>query len=247
MSTGGPTPLRLNIFAATLEDILRTAPRNLSISKLDDRGDPLRRIHPEKVRRLQQSLVIPGRFPTLNPDEMDFVIEEFGLDREEELRLRGAIIATTVEALLYNRGVSAEGALAAGQQIMPAVFAALRDLDHKSGNFGTFRQGSLSSVLPPTSIEEAFDTVLESALVEIDRATLALHMFRGVRLQQERTDRAREARDAFASALLKLHDAWQRIQTNPEWSTYRVIAHTRIEAWEREVKSGLEAAESQLE
>ena len=97
MATQDTSMKRWNIFAAELEDML--ASRGVNLSLLDNRAS----IHREKVRRLRQSLLKPKSFPILSTDEMDKVIRVFGLNDTEVLRLRAAMLATSIEKMLIDR------------------------------------------------------------------------------------------------------------------------------------------------
>ena len=109
MNTNEPVKRRWNLFARELEDILTN--HSLRLGQLDDRAG----IHREKVRRLQKSLKVPKSFPTLNPSEMDVVIESCFLTENEVFRLRAAIIATSVEAMLMDR-INQDDALKAAER-----------------------------------------------------------------------------------------------------------------------------------
>src|SRR5579859_204278 len=86
-----------NLFARVLQEIL--VAHGVGLGHLDDRAN----IHPEKVRRLQRSLQAPKSFPVLNIEEMEQVITVFRLNRQEKVRLRAAILATSVEETLMDR------------------------------------------------------------------------------------------------------------------------------------------------
>src|SRR5690242_18013470 len=88
---------RWNLFARELADIL--AVNHLGLGHLDDRAG----IHREKVRRLIQSLSAPKSFPVLNAEEMELVIQKFQLGDEDVLRLRAALLATSIEKTLMDR------------------------------------------------------------------------------------------------------------------------------------------------
>jgi hypothetical protein len=99
-----------NLFARVLQDML--AEHGLGLGHLDDRTN----IHPEKVRRLQRSLKVPKSFPVLNIDEMEQLITALRLNRQEKIRLRAAILATSIEETLMDR-INQEDALKAAEQI----------------------------------------------------------------------------------------------------------------------------------
>src|SRR5436190_2098089 len=101
---------RWNLFARELENIL--AARGLKLGLLDDRVG----IHREKVRRLQQSLLTPKRFPVLNPEEIDLLVQAFHLSEGEWVRLQAAMLATAIERMLMER-IDQDNALLASEQI----------------------------------------------------------------------------------------------------------------------------------
>jgi hypothetical protein len=102
---------RWNLFARELEDILLAHGKHLG--DLDDQTED---IHREKVRRLQRSLLKPKSFPVLNPEEIELIVEKFGLSEEERVRLRAAILATAIERVLMDR-IDPDDALLASEQI----------------------------------------------------------------------------------------------------------------------------------
>ncbi|HEY1353902.1 MAG TPA: hypothetical protein VGF67_30190 [Ktedonobacteraceae bacterium] len=111
-------PVQWNIFARELEALLQT--RGLIVSLLDDRGIVF---HREKVRRLQQSLRLPGLLITLNPEEMERLTAVLGLNEQEQHRLHAALFATAVEMVLLHR-LPADAALAAAENAFQLLFAA---------------------------------------------------------------------------------------------------------------------------
>src|SRR5262249_24910839 len=149
-----------------LEDLLQA--RQLGLGHLDDRAW----IHREKVRRLQRSLQVPKSFPVLNPEEMEAVIEAFGLGEEEVLRLRAALLVTAIEDLLMDR-IGPEQALEAAEQLLQLVQASLQERTLVSVR--AMRGGVPMSYEPAA---EEIDQELEVALRAIERATLALHLSR---------------------------------------------------------------------
>jgi hypothetical protein len=110
-----------NIFARELADVLQV--HGLRLGHLDDRAVVL---HPEKVRRLQQSLRTPTHFPVLNPDELDRLSAIVDLSDEERSRLRAALIATAVERTLMDR-LDPPTALLAANDVFEICLAAMRE------------------------------------------------------------------------------------------------------------------------
>ena len=206
MQTNESVTKRWNLFARELEDILGT--RGIRLSQLDDHVG----IHREKVRRLRRSLQISKSFPNLNPDEMDQVIEFYRLTDDEVLRLRAAIIATSIEAMLMNR-INQEDALKAAEQILPVIESALRQYIAETSGIGALRGGTALIDDNCTDI----DTALDSALDAIDRGTMALHLSRNVFSARERLERMYEARDNFATALAELGEADKAIRVTEVW------------------------------
>jgi hypothetical protein len=101
---------RWNLFARELEEVLNA--HGLRLGHLDDRVG----IHREKIRRLQQSLLMPKSFPVLNSEEMELLIQTFNLSEEERTRLRAALLATAIERMLMDR-IDQDNALHASEQI----------------------------------------------------------------------------------------------------------------------------------
>jgi hypothetical protein len=209
-----------NYFAEVLEAVLKEENSSWRLSSLDDKGVIGERVHPEKVRRLLQSQKVPGKFPVLNPDELEHVIKTFGLEAYH-LRLRAAILATSIQKFLHEREMSPESALKAAQIIMPAIFQALQEAEAKQ-EIEVFRQGNDAPVKQVNTMEEAqevlVDTILENALMEIDRGTLVLHLLENVQSNAENIERVHEATLAFEAALHQLQIAEERIQRDPSTS-----------------------------
>jgi hypothetical protein len=211
-----------NLFARVLQEIL--AAHNVGLGHLDDRAH----IHPEKVRRLQRSLKVPKSFPMLNSDELAQIIAIFGLNRKEKLRLRAAVLATSVEATLMDR-IQQDDALRAAEQILPIIERALEEHEYELMGIGAIKGGE-------TRMEEnEIDRKLGGALAIIDHATLLLYLSNNADSQLERVECAQQARDNFASALTQLDDANTEIKHNAAWSV-----------WHDEAANGLVAAQERL-
>src|SRR5260370_1423805 len=164
-----------NLFASVLQEIL--AAHGLGLGHLDDRAN----IHREKVRRLKLSLKVPKSFPVLNIDEMEQVIAVFQLNRNEQIRLRAAILATSIEETLMDR-INPEDALKAAEHIFGMIEQALREHAHDLIGIGAIKGGSMLSG------EGEIDRKLGNALTAIDHATLALHLTRNPDSQWYRVD-----------------------------------------------------------
>ena len=196
---------RWNLFARELEDILTA--HNSKLGLLDDRMD----IHREKVRRLQQSLLTPKRFPVLNPDEIDLLVQTFHLSEEEWVRLRAAMLATAIERVLMDR-IDLDNALLASEQI----YTILRD-----GLQAQLGQGSGMGLIrgeEGDSIEEAEeDMALPEVCNALDDANLALQLSYHVTSHRERLKKTKEAQTHFTEALTeldRLDTAWKSL---PNW------------------------------
>jgi hypothetical protein len=206
MQTKESVMKRWNLFARELEDILNT--RGIRLSQLDDHVG----IHREKVRRLRRSLQIPKSFPTLSPDEMDKVIDFYCLTEDEMLRLRAAIIATSIEAMLMNR-INQNDALKAAEQILPIIELALQQHITETSGIGALRGGSIMGDEIYTDVDMALDTALDA----IDRGIMALHLSRNVLSAMDRLEQMYRARDNFAVALAELEEADNAIQVTEVW------------------------------
>ncbi len=205
-----------NLFARELQTILQE--HGADLGKLDNRAA----IHPEKVRRLQHSLSIPKRFPTLSPADLDDVIQAFQLSRDDTLRLRAAVLATAVQRILMDR-VVADEATRAAEYIYGVVLSSLRsEAESLSGVRGS---ASKEYLMSDDNTENAeLDAALEALLDAIDRGTLALHLSHDAASQDERIERLREAVAAFELAVETLSNLDREIQLSPSWRHWRAEA-----------------------
>jgi hypothetical protein len=207
---------RWNIFARELEDIL--ADHGLRLGQLDDRAF----IHREKVRRLRKSLERSKSFPVLNPTEMDEVIDSIQLDNYEVLRLRSAIIAASIQEMLFER-IDAENAYIAVEQIFPTIMMAMENHKDEIRGLSTMRNDT------PLSHEETEgERALEPALLAIDRATKALHLGRDGETRSERLERLQQAATGFGTAQMLLSMLDDQIKISEEW-----------QFWSTEAQNGL--------
>jgi hypothetical protein len=223
MKTNETPPGGWNLFASVLQEIL--AAHGLGLGHLDDRAN----IHREKVRRLQLSLKVPKSFPVLNIDEMEQVITIFRLNRKEKIRLRAAILATSIEETLMDR-INPDDALKAAEQILGIIELALQEHAHDLAGIGAVKGGSIMM-----SEESEIDRKLGNALTAIDHATIALHLSRNADAQVERVERAHQARDGFTLAIVELDKAAPALKANDTW-----------QVWHDEAQNGLTAAQSRL-
>ena len=213
-----------NLFARVLQEVL--ASHGLSLGHLDDRV----KIHPEKVRRLQRSLVVPKSFPVLNIDEMEQVFLVLRLSRAEKTRLRAALLATAIEETLMDR-INQYDALRAAEQIFPIIEQALHTYAHELVGIGAVKgQGT-----EPTDDDEEIEHELGGVLAAIDHATLALHLSRNADTQAERIERARQARDGFQSTQLLMTTIDASIKCLEAW-----------QVWYDEAERGLKSAVQRL-
>ena len=223
METYETPPGGWNLFASVLQEIL--AAHGLGLGHLDDRAN----IHREKVRRLQRSLKVPKSFPVLNIDEMEQVITTFGLNRKEKIRLRAAVLATSIEETLMDR-ISPDDALKAAEQILGIIEQALQEHAHDLAGIGAVKGGSIMM-----SEESEIDRKLGNALTAIDHATIALHLSRNADSQVERVECAQQARASFMAALAELDKAASILKVNDAWLV-----------WHDEAQNGLTAAQNRL-
>jgi hypothetical protein len=223
METYETPPGGWNLFASVLQEIL--AAHGLGLGHLDDRAN----IHREKVRRLQRSLKVPKSFPVLNIDEMEQVITTFGLNRKEKIRLRAAVLATSIEETLMDR-ISPDDALKAAEQILGIIEQALQEHAHDLAGIGAVKGGSIMM-----SEESEIDRKLGNALTAIDHATIALHLSRNADSQVERVECAQQARASFMAALAELDKATPMLKANDAWLV-----------WHDEAQDGLTAAQNRL-
>lgn len=183
------SPVRWNIFARELEDIL--AARGLRLGHLNDRGVVY---HPEKVRRLQHSLTSPEHLTTLNPEEMERLTAIMQLTDHEQQRLRAALLATAVEMVLMDR-VDPETALMASDDVFNILFAAMK------AQPGMVMARNVKGVAMIGDADILGDATFTQALDLIDRATLALHVSRYAPLLQAQVVHARQAYDGFTRSI----------------------------------------------
>lgn len=205
---------RWNLFARELQDILATY--NLGLGHLDDRAG----IHREKVRRLTQSLYTPKSFPVLNPEELEQVIQTFQLSDEEVLRLRAALLATSIEKTLMDR-IHQDDALLAAEQAFPIILKALRE---QISGLSAVRKGDGG----PDS-NDAGDR-LDSIREAIDDAEMALNLSHGVHARRRRVETAHYARTRFQKALAELERVRSRTATLQVWQHYYERAQAGLAA-----------------
>jgi hypothetical protein len=213
--------MRWNIFARELQDIMQAHGNALGV--IDDRTA----IHREKVRRLQKSLLTPKRFPLLSPNDLDMLIQEFELSPDEVIRLRAAVLATSVEATLMGR-ISQHDALRAAEQVFEITLDSLRIEDNA---FQSVRHGGeYTSQASPDSDGDA--SVPESALAAIDWAMLSIHLAMQSNSSLQRLTYLRQARETFDFALEELDVAEDA---------------TAADVWREEANQGLTIVTTELD
>ena len=222
MGTTDHEPAKWNIFARELESILHH--RGYRLGHLNDRSH----IHPEKVRRLQQSLRVP-RFNLLSPDELELVSIDFGFTYDERLRLRAAILATAVEDLLMSR-IEADDALTASEQVFDVLLVVLRTQSDDNSGMGAVKGLIQIERATSTSAVDPQDA-LDSAITDIDRAYLLLHLaYIGEPTARFRF--ATQAQDTFSHTLTSFERLDVSVLDVDEWAF-----------WRNEAQRGLKLAE----
>jgi hypothetical protein len=207
-----------NLFARVLEEILNV--HGYHLSSLDGRTQ----IHPEKVRRLQQSLKVPKSFPVLNVDEIERVITTFHFNAHEQMRLEAALLTTFIEAKLMNR-IGSEAAFHTAERILPILEQALRD---QRINSCVVKGGLVFDETEP-------ERILENALTNVDQAMIDLHMSRSACALSDRIACAREAQAGFDAALTQLEEIAEPLKTSKTW-----------QVWHQEAQNGRTIAQQRL-
>lgn len=215
---------RWNLFARELEDLL--CKHGYDLNDLTREAG----LHPEKVRRLKQSLALP-KFHILNPEELEQVSMSFAFTGEEQLRLRAAILATAVEETLMNR-IDPENALRAAEEIFPLLVEALKHRYGRLSGLAATRGAGMGD--EATSINEILDPILE----RFDQAMLALHLSRQSQTDHERFEQATMAHDRFTNVLAHL-DALR--VTDPA-----IMQDAAWQLWYQETQKSLAMVENDL-
>ncbi len=225
MLMGIPRAPQWNIFARELAKLMSV--HGLKLSHLYNRQIVY---YPEIVRRLQQSLDRPGRFPILNPEELDRLISALHLTPSEENQLKAAIVATSIERTLMDR-INQDAALQAADDVFHIVFDAL---ESRTGPALSHIKGGVFFVEP----EIPDDPNLDTALDLIDRATIALYASKDASTPRVRVTTAREADDTFYAALMLLEGV-EHLS-----STTRSPDSDEKEHWRHQTRLGREMAQS---
>lgn len=193
-----------NIFARELQNVLRR--HNLDLSRLDDRVG----IHPEKVRRLVQSLSGPKSFPVLNVEEMDQLIAILNLSEDEIIHLRAAVLAASVERTLMDR-INQDDALQGANQIFPIILHALEEESEGNEGLGNTR-GDVGGVYNDDS-----DSTFAAAIESVDDGDRALRMSYDMSNSKRQKHYAQSAYNAYEEALTQLNLLPHNFQSVQLW------------------------------
>jgi len=216
------TRIRWSLFARELEDIL--AVRELRLGQLDDRKDsrgaPL--VHHEKVRRLKRSLSTTKTTSMLSPEDLERVAKALQFTDEERKRLYAALLATSIENMLFGR-IPQDEALRVAEYLFPLLQEAI----DKSGDDGALSpvRGGASTVVDEDDADATeLDTRFEKALNALDQGMLALHLARSADRYQAQLDSARQAYEKFQTATRLLETATDLERGDEAWQFWRAEA-----------------------
>ncbi len=211
-----------NIFARELQNVLRR--HNLNLSQLDERVG----IHPEKVRRLVQSLSSPKSFPVLNVEEMDQLIKTLNLSEDEIIHLRAAILAASVERTLMDR-INQNDALQGANQILPIIIQALEEESESDQGLGNTRGTDITA-----DDNSSLDEVFRSVYVALDAGEDALNL--SSRMSSARkSSQLKLAVTQFSQAIEALKEIPSSMHTIGEWRYLQ-----------QQAQKGLKSAQEQL-
>jgi hypothetical protein len=212
-----------NIFAFELKKLLHNY--DMDLGHLDDRVG----IHRETVRRLKQSLGTPSSLPVLSREDTQMVIDTLQLSQEDILRLRAAVLATSIQRMLCDR-IEPEAARLAAEQLLPIIYKALIENANKRG-LGNVRTGDIDP-LEDSDIDQAFESILGA----IDCGIQELHLSYNVPSHRERVRRAYQAKASFDEAYTELDNESRHIKQLPQWKI-----------WVSEVEKGKKSALERLD
>ena len=212
-----------NIFAHELQNVLRHY--NLDLSLLDDRVG----LHPEKVRRLVQSLHSLRSFPILNVTEMDQLHNTLSLSADDTNRLHAAILAASIEKTLADR-INQNDAVHAANQIFPIILEALENEATGTQGLGNTRGGPDTDSADDSSLDESFG----QAFAAIDAGEQALSL--GSRMSStKKASQLQLAVTSFTEALQILNELPDYVRRGAEWRH-----------WQQDAQQGLALAREQL-
>lgn len=213
-----------NIFARVLEKILHV--HGYTLWQLRT----LAGIHTEKIGRILRSLSEP-KFNVLSPDDLDRVVQACKFTPDEDMQLRAAVLATAVEKMLMDR-INHLDALAAGEQVYPILYRALKKREGSSGGLSEAKGTALPVATPFPS--QAHDATLEPVIDDIDASLLLLYLADtsdGI----DGAQYAQLARSRFLTILALLEDMESEVSSSPAWLV-----------WHAETLSGLAHAEQRI-
>lgn len=113
---------------------------------MDDRTQ----IHRDNVCRLIYLLRSPKHCPVLNPEKRERIIESVALDETEILRVRAAILATSLEKMLMDR-VSQFDALLASDGVASTASQIGTPSGHSASTLRTHRDCGVAPVIFPSA------------------------------------------------------------------------------------------------
>ena len=160
----------------------------------------------------------PRPFQPLTPDEIAQVARAFEINTVEVVRLRAAVLATSIEATLMDR-IAHASALEAAWLILPIIeqamqtHAALSAVRHAPGG-------------ADTPMDHAEDLWLGPSLALIERGMLALHLCSSAMSVEERLACAHQALEALQAALHTLDDLAPEQQASTSWQYWHAEALT---------------------
>ncbi len=184
-----------SLFIRELEDILHVHGSKIGYDLISKVG-----MHPEKVNRLKSLLEGKKGFHLLNPEELEEVFFTFEFTSEEQLRLRAAILATSITQTLMNR-IDEQNALLAGEEVFPILLVALRERFRRKTGLGATRKRPSIGMSDNEKERDGLTDVLTPILAELDLAMLALYLGQFAFAPNERVRQARQARDRFAAVI----------------------------------------------
>jgi hypothetical protein len=167
-------------------------------------------IHPEKVRRLIQSLDTPPSLPVLNTQEMKTLIESLAFDKQDIVRLRAALFTNGLQRTLVLY-LPPDYARLAAEALFRSILQYVNDhpdieaqSNKRGGDFAATENSEL-------------DRQLAAALDAIDCGTEELQMSRFALSQKEQVKKALQAQASFATAIERLKALSIDIQWQPGW------------------------------
>jgi len=217
MATFSVSGTRWNIFARELEIVLEA--HSFRLGQLLSQRIVF---SSQKINRLKHSLTSSAHLTTLNPEEMERLINIMQLDDLEQKRLNAALLATAVEMTLLDR-IDPHTALMAADDVFRILFDALQVQPNVMVGV---KAGTMMD-----EIEAIGDLAFTQALDLIDRATLTIHVSRNAGSIPARVARAHEAFDTYTQAQELLQQAQDPPHGHEDW-----------QYWYSEARSGCASA-----